>query len=172
MSSEVELALLYNPPPDPRLKVQAVLEERMVCVGRREIIGDTDAPITFDALLELPIIFLRQGVAGRAITNDVGLLKKIEAKAKVQMNSVQAISGSLGAGLGCTIGTPLVMKEQLKSGELHARPIVEPELVRLLYVCELADRPPTFALEAVRDVVVSLIGEAVRSGRWEAKLIA
>jgi hypothetical protein len=30
----------------------------MICVGRCEIIGETDAPITFDALLELPIILL------------------------------------------------------------------------------------------------------------------
>ena len=144
----------------------------MVCVGKREIIGRTNAPIRFDELLELPIIFLRQGVAARAITNDSALLKKIEAKAKLQMNSVQAITGSLLAGLGCTIGTRLVMKEQIESGELHARPIIEPELSRTLYICELTDRPPTYALEAVRDVILALIREAVRSGRWEAVLPA
>jgi LysR family nitrogen assimilation transcriptional regulator len=123
-------------------------------------------------MLKLPIIFLRQGVATRAITSDTALLKKIEAKAKIQMNSVHAIGGSLLAGLGCTIGTKLFMQESLESGELHIRPIVEPELSRTLYICELSDRPPTYALEAVRDLMVSLVGEAVRSGRWEATLVA
>ena len=172
MESEVDIALLYNPPSDRRLKTKAVLEERMVCVGKPEIIGATDAPIGFSELIELPIIFLRQGVAARAITNDTALLKRIEAKAKIQMNSVQAIGGSLLAGLGCTIGTTLFMQEHLESGALRVRPIVEPELSRTLYICELSDRPPTYALEAVRDLMISLVGEAVRSGRWEATLVA
>ncbi len=172
MESEVDIALLYNPPSDRRLKTKAVLEERMVCVGKPEIIGATDTPIGFSELIELPIIFLRQGVAARAITNDTALLKRIEAKAKIQMNSVQAIGGSLLAGLGCTIGTKLFMQEHLESGALSVRPIVEPELSRTLYICELSDRPPTYALEAVRDVMISLVAKAVRSGRWEATLVA
>lgn len=42
MASEVDLALVYNPPADPRLKTQPVLEEQMVLVGTREIIGASD----------------------------------------------------------------------------------------------------------------------------------
>lgn len=172
MQSEVDLALVYNPPADPRLKTQPVLEERMVCVGRKEIIGGTEDPILFRDLLELPIILLRQGVSARAIMDDVGLLKKIEAKAKLQMNSVQAIGGSLIAGLGCVIGTNLFMQEHLESGALHFRPIVEPELSRTLYICEMAERPATFALEAVRKVILDLVADAVRAGKWEAKLLS
>ena len=172
MSSEVDLALVYNPPADPRLKTQPVLEERMVCVGRREIIGATDEPIRIAELMELPIILLRQGVSARAIMDDVGLLKKIETKAILQMNSVHAIGGSLIAGLGCVIGTKLFMQEHLESGALHFRPIVEPELSRTLYICEMAERPATFALEAVRTLTLELVADAVRAGKWEARLLA
>lgn len=170
LSAEIDLALLYNPPADSRLKTQAVLEERMVCVGTTDVIGGTDAPIRFDEVLDLPVISLRQGVAARAILRDVGLLKKIESRAIVQMNSVQAITGTLLAGLGATIGTTLFVQEHLQSGRLHARPIVGPELWRTLYVCELSDRPPTYALETVRGVILRLVADAVRSGRWDARL--
>jgi LysR family nitrogen assimilation transcriptional regulator len=172
MASEVDLALVYNPSVDPRLKTEPVLEERMVCVGRKEIIGDTDEPTLFRDLLELPIILLRQGVSARAIMDDVGLLKKIEAKAKLQINSLQAISGSLLAGFGCVIDTKLFMQEHLESGALHFRPIVEPELSRTLYVCEMAERPASFALEAVRRDILALVAEAVGAERWEALMIA
>lgn len=168
MSSEVDLALAYNPPADPRLKTMAVLEERMVCVGTREIIGDTDAPITFDEVLDLPFILLRQGLSARAIVDDPALLKRLEARATLQMNSVYAIGGALIAGLGCVIGTKLFMQEHLQSGALHVRPIVAPEMSRTLYMCEMAERPPTFALETVRDVILDLVEDAVRSGDWEA----
>ncbi|PHP65208.1 transcriptional regulator [Zhengella mangrovi] len=171
MTSDVDMALVYNPPNDPQLRTRPVLEERMVLVGKREIIGDSDMPITFAEILEKPIILLRQGVSARAIMDDVSLLKKIESRAKLQMNSVQAIAGSLEAGLGCAIGTKLFMHDQLASGAVSFRPIVGPELSRTLHLCELRSRPPTFALEAVRKLTLDLVRAAVTSGRWEARLI-
>jgi len=171
MASEVDLALVFNPPPDPRLKTQPILEERMVCVGKPDIIGDSRDPIPFDDLLALPVIILRQGMSARALVDDASLLKKLEASARLQMNSVQAIRGSLNAGLGCVIGTHLVFQDDIASGALHARPIVEPDLVRTLHVCEMVDRPATFALEMVRSLCLDYVSEAVSSGTWQAVMI-
>lgn len=169
VNSDVDIALVYNPTAEPALKTTPVLEERLVCVGTREIIGDTDAPITFAELLELPLLSLRPGLSTRAIVDDPGLLKKLESRAMLQMNSLQAIGGSLIAGLGCLLGTKLIMQEHLQSGALHFRPVVEPEMSRTLYLCEMAGRPATFALETMRGLMLSLVDEAVRSGRWEAR---
>lgn len=171
LASDVDMALIYNPPMDASLRAEPVLEEDMVCVGRPEIIGDTDAPISVAELLELPIILLRQGAAARAIVDDTALLKKIEARARLQMNSIQAIAGSLEAGLGCIIGTRLFMQDQLARGVVGARPIVAPSLSRTLYLCHLASRPPTFATEAIRRTVLALVRRAVEEGRWDARLL-
>ncbi|QDL94535.1 LysR family transcriptional regulator (plasmid) [Paroceanicella profunda] len=171
LTSDVDMALIYNPPADSALRSEPVLEERMVCVGRPELIGAGDAPLTFTELLELPIILLRQGVSARALMDDVTLLKKIEARARLQMNSVQAIVGSLEAGLGCLIGTRLFMKDQLEAGTVHARPIEAPTLSRTLYLCHLAARPPTFASDAIRALILSLVRHEVEEGRWDAQLL-
>ena len=140
----------------------------MLCVGRRDIIGNTDEPIDFDALLELPLILLRQGLSARALLDDANLLKKLEVRARLQLNSVNAISGSLAAGMGCAIGTRLFMKEQLESGRLHARSIIAPELSRTLYICELSERRATFALERMRHLITQMIYGAVTDGTWDA----
>lgn len=169
MASEVDLALVFNPPADAQLKRIPVLEEQMVCVGKREIIGDTDEPIRFAELLDLPIIILRQGIAARALVDDVNLLKKLEGRAKLQMNSVHAIGDSILAGLGCVIGTKLFMRDPLERGTVHCRTIVEPELHRTLYMCELVHRPTTFALEKVQDLILQLSAKAIAEGRWEAR---
>ncbi len=170
MASEVDLALVYNPPADPRLKIEPVLEEQMVLVGSRAIIGDSDEPVRFSEILDLPLILLRQGMSVRALMDDTSLLKKIEGRAKLQMNSVHAIGASLAAGLGCAIGTRLFMYEHIESGQIHYRRIIEPELSRTLYVCELADRSATYALETVRTLMVDLVRAAVIDGRWEARI--
>jgi len=110
-------------------------------------------------------------VSARALMDDISLLRKLESRARMQMNSVQAIAGLLEAGLGCAIGTPLFMEEQLLRGVVGYRLIDSPKLLRTLYLCELASRPPTFAMEAVRGIVLDLIEEAVTSGRWQARLL-
>lgn len=172
MASEVDLAVVYNPPNDPKLRTQPVLEEEMICLGRRDVIGDTGAPLRFAELLDMPLILLRQGLSARALLDDAALLKQLESRARLQLNSVQAIAGTLTEGLGCAVGTRLFMRELIETGQLHARPIVEPRLTRTLFICERADRTATFALETVRQLVLRLILEAVGSGQWEARIVA
>ena len=169
MSSEVDLAVVYNPPNDPKLRNQPILEEEMLCIGKPEIIGDTDDPITFEEMLDLPLILLRQGLSARALLDDASLLKRLESRARLQLNSVQAISGCLSEGLGCIVGTNLFMREPLKAGTLHARPIIEPRLTRTLYICEQTDRPQTFAQEAVRRLIMRHIYQAITDELWEAR---
>ncbi len=169
LSTEVDLALVYNPPSDARLRTWPVLEESMVCVGKRAIIGDTDAPISFREMLDLPVIMLRHGNFARAQLDDAVLLKQLEARARLQMNSVYAIAGAIRAGLGCVIGTRLFMGDLIAEEDIHARPIIEPELKRTLYVCELTQRRASFAIETVRDTVIEMIHDAIRRGAWEAE---
>lgn len=171
MASDVDMALVYNPPSDTGLRSVPVLEETLLCAGRPEIIGTPGQPITFAEILELPVILLRQGVSARAIVDDVQLLKKLEARARLQMNSVQAIAGALEAGLGCVIGTHLFLGDQLARGVVVTRPIIEPEMSRVLYLCNLAARPPTYATEAVRTLLLDLIRDAIGNGTWNARLL-
>lgn len=170
-SVDVDMALVYNPPTTPILDCTALLEERMVLLGRPDLAGEAGAPITADELLALPIILLRQGVSARALMEDTGLLKKLEARARLQMNSVQAIGDGLVAGLGCAVGTELFMRDRLQTGELISRPIIAPELFRTLYLCQLTTRPPTVAREVIHDLIVRLVVEAVESGAWPARVV-
>lgn len=169
MASEVDLALVYNPPHDPRLRTQAILQEDMVLLGRPDIIGGT-GPIQFDEVLELPLIILRQGLSARALLDNATLRKRLEEHAQLQMNSVSATAGSLLAGIGCAIGTPFFMKEHLDAETIVARQIVSPELKRTLFMCEMSDRPATFALETIRQLCINLTLDAISSGRWEAQV--
>lgn len=169
-SSEVDLTLTYNPPPDPRFKFQPILEEEVILVGRPDIVGGS-GPIRFEELLDLPLIILRQGLNARAVLDDPSLLRRIEENAQFQMNSIAAIDGSLLSGIGCLVGTEFILREHIEAGTLVTRPIVKPTLNRVLYVGELSDRPPTYALEAIRQLCIDLTLAAVKSKRWKATLL-
>src|SRR3546814_18915884 len=85
--AHVDLALAYNASQDPRLHVTPLLEERMICIGKKEIIGDTSAPITVKKLLTLPFVLLRRGTMGRSIMDDLRLQKQFEQSARVQTDN-------------------------------------------------------------------------------------
>lgn len=168
-SSEVDLTLTYNQLPDVRFRFNPILEEEVVLVGRPDMVGGR-GPISFDALLDLPLIILRQGPNTSAVMDDRSLLRRLEEHAQFQMNSIAAIGGSVLSGIGCLVGTEFILKDHIDAGRLVTRPILKPKLNRTLYIGELSDRPATFAFEAVRQLCIELTIEAVETKRWSATL--
>ncbi|MBR0799868.1 LysR family transcriptional regulator [Bradyrhizobium jicamae] len=172
MSSEVDLALVYNPPSEKDLIAEPVLEEQMFCVGTAKLIGKTGAPITLEEVAQLPLILLRQGLSARALLDDPVPLKRLEANAIMHLNSTSGMIGALTAGLGCTIATTHFVSEPLKAGKLVVREVIEPKLIRTLYLCRLRNRPMTYVMEEMRRLIVALIAEEVGRGAWDATLHA
>jgi LysR family nitrogen assimilation transcriptional regulator len=171
MGSEVDLALVYNPPSEKDLVAEAVLEEQMFCVGTPKVIGKSKTPITFEELTRLRLILLRHGLSSRALLDDPVLLKRLEANAILHLNSITGMTGALVAGLGCAVATKLFAQEQLKAGTLIAREVIEPTLTRTLYLCRLRNRPMTYVMEEMRRLMLALITEQVGRGAWEATLL-
>ena len=171
MASDVDLALVYNPPSEKELIAEPVLEEQMFCVGTAELVGKSKAPIRFEQLSRLPLILLRHGLSARALLDDPVLLKRLEASAILHANSISGMTGALVAGLGCTIATKLFAQEELAAGRLVAREVVEPKLTRTLYLCRLRNRPMTYVMEEMRHLMLRLIADEVNAGRWQAKLV-
>jgi len=171
MASEVDLALVYNPPSNKELIAEPVLEEEMVCVGTPKLLGKSKAPMSFDELTRLPLILLLQGLSSRALLDDPVLLKRLEANAILRLNSISGTIGALLAGLGCAIATRLFVQEQLATGRLVAREVVEPKLTRTLYLCRLRNRPMTYAMEEMRRLMLALIADRVGQGAWQATLL-
>jgi len=171
MASEVDLALVYNPPSEKDLVAEAVLEEQMFLVGTAKLIGKSKAPIAFEELTRLPLILLLHGLSSRALLDDPVLLKRLESNAILHLNSITGMTGALLAGLGCAVATKLFAQEQLASGQLLAREVIEPKLTRTLYLCRLRNRPMTYAMEEMRRLMLALIAEQVGRGAWEATLL-
>ena len=171
LSAEVDLALFYNPQKDVRITMETVLEEELYCVGKPSIIGNTDAPITFEELTALPVILLRQGASTRAIIDKPGLLSQLEVNAPLQLNSVSGITNGVLAGLGCTLAPKIFVNEQLRSGALQARAVIKPELSRRLHIGYRRDYPFNALFEAIKQLILDLIKVQVLENEWEAKFL-
>jgi LysR family transcriptional regulator, nitrogen assimilation regulatory protein len=170
LSSEVDIALFYNPQKDLRITMARILEEQMLCVGKAEVIGETTKDISFEEVSKFPVLLLREGVSARAIVDRPKLLGRLQARVPVQLNSVNGIVAGLHAGLGCTLAPHVFVSDSLQEGTLNARRIVNPNLSRYLYIGHQKDRPATRLGEAMTDLILKLIRQEVDSGRWQAKM--
>ena len=171
MSSEVDLALFYNPHKDHRVTMEPVLKEEVLCVGKTSVISASEAPISFEELTHLPVLLLRQGASSRALIDRPGLLSRLEANTPLQLNSISGITNGMLAGLGCTIAPKVFVREHLAKGVLHARPIVRTSLSRQLFLGYRRDTPSNLLFEAMKALVLQLIEGEVRSNNWEAEYI-
>jgi len=168
VSAEVDLALFYNPQKDKRITLQPVLEEEVLCVGRTSVLTSSTEPMKFEDLTRLPVLLLRHGASSRALINRPALLTRLEANTPFQLNSVSGIINGILAGLGCTLAPQVFVRDHLKSGELHARRIVAPELSRRLSLGYRRDYASNRLFEAMKRLILSLIEQEVRSGAWQA----
>ncbi|MDU8943655.1 LysR family transcriptional regulator [Ovoidimarina sediminis] len=171
-SGRADLGVAFNPQASDQLRVTPVLTEDMVLVGQPALVGDTEDPIPFDEVLTNRLILLAQGLSAQALTRNKRLLKRLEDRATLQVNSVQTMNTCLLAGLGVTVGTYQIFSEGIAKGALQARPIVAPRLDREMCLVEPRNRIPSYAVEHTRNLLMDLIRNSVRDGRWRADLTA
>lgn len=167
--AKIDLALAYNPTQDSVIRSMPLVEEKMVFVGKADIVGDPTLPLPVAELLRLPFILLRKGVTGRSIMDNPRLQKSLERYARITTDNVSAVHIFLREGFGGAIATlPYALKRTQDSGLVY-REIVEPEVRRTLYLCEHIDSTPSQATELIKEKLLFLVRQAVLNGKWECE---
>lgn len=167
--AKIDLALAYNPTQDAVIRSMPLIEERMVFVGKAEIVGDPTLPLPVEELLRLPFILLRKGVTGRSIMDNPSLQKSLEQHATMATDNVSAVHIFLREGFGGAIATlPYALKRVQDSGLVY-REIIEPEVRRTLYLCEHVDTATNQAIELIKERLLFLVRQAVLNGKWECE---
>ena len=167
LSGKVDFILSYNPPADQMTVREVLVEEPVYCIGVERIIGDTDAPIAFEDILQLPLVLLKSGILSRSQADTPHVLNRLEQKARLQLASVAAIICALEEGMGCAVAPRVMFRRQLQTHQLRARQVIQPDLKRTLYVVCRSHEPPTTLLEEMMALVRRLVDEKVAAGQWD-----
>lgn len=168
MRGEVDVALIFNPPVDSSTLRTPLLKEELFCIGHPDIIGNTKDPIPLNALSELPLALLQTGALSRALLDNQANLSQLEINAKIQLASIAGTLSALEEGLACTLAPRLLVSDQLASGLLNARPVIDPKPIRTLYLLRPQTKPPTYLIEMIEKLIADLVRNAIDEGRWEA----
>ncbi|MGY8635474.1 LysR substrate-binding domain-containing protein [Bradyrhizobium sp. 14AA] len=170
LSGALDFALAFNPSNDTRLEREPLLREELFLIGRPEIIGKSTSPVAFADIPQGSVLGLTPP-ASRAIIQTQILRNQIKPSPRLEIDSLSVMRTALEAGLGCGILARSTVGSDLLRNGVHARRIVEPNLMRDLNLITLADHPQTRAFTEVRQMLKEVVLQDVKNGRWPAELL-
>lgn len=169
LSGQADIALTLVPPADDRLEAVPLLDEELVCLGTRAMIGD-GGPIDLADVLRLPLIMPGRNAVLQALASDADVRRAIAENVYLEIESAIPLKRAVGAGLGVTVQSAALAGDELASGALIARPVVNPSMGRTLFLVSSRMKTASRAVVEARRLMIDVVREAQASGRWPGRL--
>lgn len=165
-TGEIDLALNYLPSANERILSEPVLEEQLFCLGTADLLGTDPKPITFAEVLELPLVAPGRKIVMHAILSDPEVQERVARKSIIELEGLSIMKQVILKGLGCCIHTRAFVAPEVRDGRLIARPIVEPEIKRTVYLSGTRVRSASRAVMETRRVLLETVERAHADGVW------
>jgi LysR family nitrogen assimilation transcriptional regulator len=170
-SGRADLGLLYNPDTQPGLDIAPVLRERLCLVERASARGRRSIkPLPLRDLGSYPLILPERHQSVRRLLQSQATLAGVKLDIAWEVSSVPSIIDLVCAGIGHAVLNASAVQASGRGAELIARPIVEPELISVLFLAQSSTKPPTPLTRRVARLLTELAeasDEAPRKVRRE-----
>jgi LysR family transcriptional regulator, nitrogen assimilation regulatory protein len=173
MKDEVDFAVVYGPPSDERPFYSELLAEDVMLVGGSASDLDSDRPVRFSALADLPLVLPTVQPGLSYTIQHTALRQKITLTSRFETDSLQVSKRLIEAGLAYAILPLSACADEVKSGRVRCSPLVDPVITQHvgLAIRPALELPRGFVTRfgsTIRDEVALLIG----TGAWPATLLA
>jgi len=146
-AGELDAAFTYQRSSRPNLTQRALIEEELLFVSAPEA-GLPGGPITFREVARHDLVLAGERDIVRQIVEETAGRLSVAIKVLYESQSIPATRNLVQKGIASTVIPFGSVAEQIASGELHARRIVEPSLRRTLFFVQRTHRSPLQDSEA------------------------
>lgn len=167
-TGEIDVALLYDPPQTPTLKVEPLLEESLWVVGLPKHGLQQNQPKALAELVGQALILPSVPHGLRSLVDHAATLKGLDLTVVAETNAMSVQKSLVLGGHGLTILPSIAVVEDVAQGQLTAAPLVEPVLVRKIVLAVSANRQVTTPVRCVAEILVGCIKDALQQGTWPA----
>jgi len=160
VSGRADLGMLYNPEAQPGLELTPVQRERLCLVqpvnprARR----GTPAPLPLRDIGSYPLILPERHQSIRRLLQTQATAAGVKLDIAWEVSSVPAIIDLVCARVGYAVLNASAVAASGRGDELAVRPIVDPEIVSVLFLAQSATKPPTPLQRRVTRLLADLIG--------------
>jgi len=158
-SGRADLGLLYNPDAQPALELTPLLRERLCLVESAASRSKRGAarPLPLREIGAFPLILPERHQSIRRLLQTQATLAGVKLEVAWEVSSVPSIIDLVCARVGYAVLNASAVEASGRGAELAVRPIVEPELVSVLFLAQSATKPPT----PLQRQVVRLLSELI-----------
>lgn len=159
VSGRADLGMLYNPEAQPGLELTPVQRERLCLVepanprARRGM----PAPLPLRDIGSYPLILPERHQSIRRLLQTQATAAGVKLDIAWEVSSVPAIIDLVCARVGYAVLNASAVAASGRSDELAVRPIVDPEIVSVLFLAQSATKPPTPLQRRVTRLLADLI---------------
>jgi LysR family nitrogen assimilation transcriptional regulator len=150
---------------------EPLVRERLLLVERRSASRPVPATITFGQAARLKLVAPSRSFHTRRLLDAIAHASNLTLNIACEQRSLTTIMSLVRDGLGATIPHSPAAEEFWAPGAVRARRIVRPEITRTMSLARPAERPLSFAAQAVYDVLKRFMIEAVKRGHWQGTLL-
>ncbi|MBK1687203.1 LysR family transcriptional regulator [Rubrivivax gelatinosus] len=164
VDGKVDLGFVLRKPPESVDKPLAVA--RLCLVGPRQDRITQQAEVDFKALDGLPLM---QPAAPSTFRNAIAETARqvgIKLNVVAEVDSVHLMKEMACAGVGYGLLSKTAVQRELRSGELSATPIVNPEIVRSIYLGTSPRKTESRATRELAQLIRQVAGQMAESGEW------
>jgi LysR family nitrogen assimilation transcriptional regulator len=156
-SGRADLGLLYNPDAQPALEITPLLRERLCLVEAARGRKGGKGPLPLRELGAYPLILPERHQSIRRLLQTQANLAGVALHVAWEVSSVPAIIELVCARMGYAVLNASAVDASGRGSELAVRPLVEPELVSVLFLAQSATKPPTPLTRRVARLLKELI---------------
>ena len=175
----IDIGFLYNVEAVRHLKVQPLLAEELFLVAPADgwphavgADGVATDPVNLADCAGLGLI-LPSGAHGlREMIERYARAQGVRLDISLEMDSLPQIKELVARGSGYTILSHSAAQREVETGELALVPIREPVMRRTVHMVRNPSRPVTRAAQEVERVIVAIVRELVRKGRWRGEMLS
>jgi LysR family transcriptional regulator, nitrogen assimilation regulatory protein len=156
-SGRADLGLLYNPDAQPALEITPLLRERLCLVEAARTRKGGKAAVPLRELGSYPLILPERHQSIRRLLQTQANLAGVKLHVAWEVSSVPAIIDLVCARVGYAVLNASAADASGRGSELAVRPIVDPELVSVLFLAQSATKPATPLTRRVARLLTELI---------------
>jgi LysR family nitrogen assimilation transcriptional regulator len=158
-SGRADLGLLYNPDAMPELEITPLLRERLCLVEPAAARAKRAAPkpLPLRELGSYPLILPERHQSIRRLLETQATLAGVKLNIAWEVSSIPAIIDLVSARVGYAVLNASAVAASGRGAELAVRPIVDPELVSVLFLAQSATKPPTPLQRRVARMITELV---------------
>lgn len=164
---KVDFGVVPNAEELEHVAAEPIFTEDLYWVGPRSAEGD--APISLAEAGATRLVMAPRALHLRRRIEQAAMETGVVLNVAYEQQSAPGIASLVRSGLAATISNWPPLEELLEP--TAARLIVEPRITRTVSIAHSVHKPLSFAASCMRDLVRTILLDAVRDGRWRGSLI-